>query len=112
MITWLKKYKEKIKVFSVLVLLDSFTVALSFLASMWIKFEFKPSNIPQAYVDEFFRTVWIWAPFCVIIFAIMRLYNNFLSFASVDILLRIFMSYGVITATMAIAYNFDFIKNG
>ncbi len=110
MITWLKKYKEKIKVFSVLVLLDSFTVALSFLASMWIKFEFKPSNIPQAYVDEFFRTVWIWAPFCVIIFAIMRLYNNFLSFASVDILLRIFMSYGVITATMAIAYNFDFIN--
>ena len=109
MITWLKKYKEKIKVLSVLVLLDGFTVALSFLASMWIKFEFKPSNIPQEYVDEFFRTVWIWAPFCVIVFATMRLYNNFLSFASVDILLRIFASYGVITVTMAIAYKFGFI---
>ena len=109
MITWLKKYKEKIKVFSVLVLLDAFTVALSFLASMWIKFEFKPSNIPQEYVDEFFRTVWLWAPFCVIVFAIMRLYNNFLSFASVDILLRIFASYGVITVTMATAYKFGFI---
>lgn len=109
MITWLKKYKEKIKVLSVLVLLDGFTVALSFLASMWIKFEFKPSNIPQAYVDEFFRTVWIWAPFCVIVFATMRLYNNFLSFASVDILLRIFASYGVIAVTMVIVYEFGFI---
>lgn len=109
MITWLKKYKEKIKVFSVLVLLDGFTVALSFLASMWIKFEFKPSNIPQAYVDEFFRTVWIWAPFCIIVFATMRLYNNFLSFASVDILLRIFASYGVIAVTMVIVYEFGFI---
>ena len=110
MLTWLKKYKEKIKVFSVLVLLDGFTVALSFLASMWIKFEFKPSNIPQEYVDEFFRTVWIWVPFCVVIFAIMRLYNNFLSFASVDILLRIFASYGVIAVTMTIAYEFGFIE--
>lgn len=109
MITWLKKYKEKIKVFSVLVLLDGFTVALSFLASMWIKFEFKPSNIPQEYVDEFFRTVWIWAPFCIIVFATMRLYNNFLSFASVDILLRIFASYGVIAVTMVIVYEFGFI---
>ncbi len=110
MLTWLKKYKEKIKVFSVLVLLDGFTIALSFLASMWIKFEFKPSNIPQAYVDEFFRTVWIWAPFCIIVFATMRLYNNFLSFASVDILLRIFASYGVIAVTMTIAYEFGFIE--
>ncbi len=110
MITWLKKYKEKIKVFSVLVLLDSFSVALAFLASMWIKFEFKFINIPTEYVEEFFRTVWIWVPFCVIVFATMRLYNNFLSFASVDILLRIFASYGVITATMAIAYKLGFIS--
>ena len=110
MITWLKKYKEKIKVFSVLVLLDSFSVALAFLASMWIKFEFKFINIPTEYVEEFFRTVWIWVPFCVIVFATMRLYNNFLSFASVDILLRIFASYGVISVTMIVAYKLGFIN--
>ncbi|MBR2040091.1 MAG: polysaccharide biosynthesis protein [Clostridia bacterium] len=76
---------------------------------MWVKFEFTPSNIPQNYVNEFFRTVWIWVPFCVVVFALLRLYNNFLSFASVDILLRIFVSYAIISATMVIAYHLGFI---
>lgn len=109
MINWFKIYKSKIKVYTVLVLLDACSVALSLLASMWVKFEFTPSNIPQNYVNEFFRTVWIWVPFCVVVFALLRLYNNFLSFASVDILLRIFVSYAIISATMVIAYHLGFI---
>ena len=109
MMNWLKTYKSKIKVYTVLILLDACSVALSLLASMWVKFEFTPSNIPQDYVNEFFRTVWIWAPFCVVVFALLRLYNNFLSFASVDILLRIFVSYAIISATMVIAYYLGFI---
>ena len=48
-------------------------------------------------------------PFCVVVFALLRLYNNFLSFASVDILLRIFVSYAIISATMVIAYHLGFI---
>ena len=109
MINWLKTYKSRIKVYTVLVLLDACSVALSMLVSMWVKFDFTPANIHQSYVDEFFRTVWIWAPFYVIVFALMRLYNNFLSFASVDILLRVFASYAVISATMMVAYHLDFI---
>lgn len=109
MMNWLKTYKSKIKVYTVLILLDACSVALSLLASMWVKFEFTPSNIPQNYVNEFFRTVWIWVPFCVVVFALLRLYNNFLSFASVDILLRIFVSYAIISVTMVIAYHLGFI---
>ncbi len=109
MINWLITYKSKIKVYTVLILLDACSVALSLLASMWVKFEFTPSNIPQNYVNEFFRTVWIWVPFCVVVFALLRLYNNFLSFASVDILLRIFVSYAIISVTMVIAYHLGFI---
>ncbi|MBO5321523.1 MAG: polysaccharide biosynthesis protein [Clostridia bacterium] len=110
MINWLKTYKSRIKVYTVLVLLDACSVALSFLASMWVKFDFTPANIQQTYVDEFFRTVWIWVPFYVVVFALMRLYNNVLSFASVDILLRVFASYAVISATMMVAYHLNFIN--
>ena len=109
MINWLRTYKSKIKVYTVLVLLDACSVALSLLVSMWVKFDFTPANIQQTYVDEFFRTVWIWVPFCVVIFALLRLYNNFLSFASVDILLRIFVSYAIISATMMVTYHLGFI---
>lgn len=109
MMNWLKTYKSKIKVYTVLILLDACSVVLSLLVSMWVKFELTPSNIPQNYVNEFFRTVWIWVPFCVVVFALLRLYNNFLSFASVDILLRIFVSYAIISATMATAFHLDFI---
>lgn len=105
-----KSYFERLRIIIVLMLLDIVAIAASFLASMWIKFDFQMNDVPTEYVYEFFRLIWIWIPICLAVFGILKLYNNILSFAGTDILFRIFIAYAVLTVIMGSAYYTGFIK--
>lgn len=105
-----KSYFERLRIIVVLMLLDIVAIAASFLASMWIKFDFQMNDVPTEYVYEFFKLIWIWIPICLAVFGILKLYNNILSFAGTDILFRIFISYFVLTVIMGAAYYTGFIK--
>ena len=99
-----KSYFERLRIIVVLILVDALSIAASFLASMWIKFDFKMNDVPNEYVKEFFSLIWIWIPICIAVFALLKLYNSILSFAGTDILFRIFMGYAILTALLVIAY--------
>ncbi len=104
-----KSYFERFRIIAVLLLLDGISIAASFLASMWIKFDFKMNDVPIEYISEFFSLIWIWIPICLGVFAIFRLYNSILSFASTDILFRIFVCYAILVAVMGGAFYFGIV---
>lgn len=104
-----KSYLNRLKIIIVLLLLDSLTVATSFLASMWIKFDFQMNSVPIEYVEEFFKYIWLWVPISLAVFALLKLYNNILSFASTDILFRIFVAYAILTVILGGAYYFNIV---
>ena len=105
-----KSYFERFRIIVVLILFDALAIAASFLASMWVKFDFKMNDVPMEYVNELFGLIWIWIPVCIAVFALLKLYNSILSFASTDILFRIFIGYAVLIALLVIAYNTGIIN--
>lgn len=104
-----KSYFERFRIIVVLLLLDAVSIAVSFLASMWIKFDFQINIVPDEYVNEFMQLIWIWIPICLVVFGVLKLYNNILTFASTDILFRVFIAYAVMIAVLSGAYYFDVI---
>ncbi len=100
-----KSYFERFRIIVVLLLLDAIAIAASFLASMWIKFDFQMNDVPIEYVNEFFKYIWVWIPICLVVFGILKLYNSILSFASTDILFRILISYAVLCLILGISYQ-------
>ena len=99
-----KSYSKRFRIIVVLLLLDALAIATSFLASMWIKFDFQMNVVPTEYVNEYFRLIWIWIPICLVVFALVRLYNSILTFASTDILFRIFVAYAVLCPAVIVAF--------
>ena len=57
-----KSYFERFRIIVVLILFDALAIAASFLASMWVKFDFKMNDVPMEYVNEFFVFFFIWIP--------------------------------------------------
>ncbi len=104
----IKANLSRIKVFLALMIADGIAIAISFLASMWIKFDFRINEVPDIYPQEFFKMIWIWIPFCIAVFWIVRLYNNFLTYASIDIVIRIFEAYTVFVFVMVVSYYLGF----
>ncbi len=104
-----KSYFNRLRIIIVLLILDAIAVAASFLASMWIKFDFQMNDVPIEYVNEFFKYIWIWLAIVLGTFAVVKLYNSILSFASTDILFRIFVAYAFLTVVLGSAYYFGII---
>ncbi len=103
-----KSILSRIKIYLALMMADGVAIALSFLASMWIKFDFRINEVPDIYPEEFFKMIWIWIPFCLTVFWIVRLYNNFLNYASMDIVIRIFEAYITFAFVMVVSYYLGF----
>jgi len=97
-----KSYFKRFKIILVLMLMDAISIAASFLGALWIDAGFLASNMNDEIIQFFFKTIWIWIFVCILIFWLMRLYNNILSFASTDILFRIFLSYFILVVLMVI----------
>jgi len=97
-----KSYFKRFKIILVLMLMDAISIAASFLCSLWIEAGFLASNMNDEIIQFFFKTIWIWVAVCIFVFWLMRLYNNILSFASTDILFRIFLSYFILIFLMIV----------
>ena len=91
-ITKTKKKLEHWEVVSLLLMVYDFTAILvSYLAALWIRFDCKFDGIQEAYLQTYFRTIWIYAIFCVVIFWLLRLYKSIWRFASYAELIRVIM---------------------
>ena len=103
---YMKSYAKRFRIILVLSILDALSIAASFLCSLWLKYDFKFSEVPTGLVDNYFKTIWIWIVSSVVIFFAVKLYNNILTFAGIDILFRIIVAYAIIAAETVVVVAF------
>lgn len=83
-----------------LMVYDFLAVAVSYFVALWIRFDCSFSRIETKYLQTYYRTILIYAGFCLIVFWFMRLYKSIWRFASYSELLRVILA----TAVTGIAH--------
>ena len=88
-----KKMKKKMEHWEIVTMLlmayDFLAVAVSYFAALWIRFDCRFSLIETKYLQAYYRTILVYAVFCIIVFWFMRLYKSIWRFASYSELLRV-----------------------
>ena len=74
-----KKNKRKIEHWELVSLLlmvyDFIAILVSYLAALWLRFDCRFDGIQKDYIQTYFRTAWIYAVFCIVVFWFLRLYK-------------------------------------
>ena len=88
-----KKNKRKIEhwelVSLLLMIYDFIAILVSYLAALWLRFDCRFDGIQKEYIQTYFRTAWIYAAFCIVVFWFLRLYKSIWRFASYTELIRV-----------------------
>ena len=92
----LKRIKKKVEHWQVitclLIVYDFLAVSVSYFAALWIRFDCRYSRIETKYLQACYRTILIYAAFCVVVFWFLRLYKSIWRFASYTELLRVILA--------------------
>jgi len=83
-----------------LMIYDFVAVVVSYCAALLIRFDFRFSMIEKQYLHAYYKSILLYAGFCVVLFWFMRLYKSIWRFASYTELLRV----SVATAISGIVY--------
>lgn len=83
-----------------LMIYDFVAVVVSYCAALLIRFDFRFSTIEKQYLHAYYKSILLYAAFCVVLFWFMRLYKSIWRFASYTELLRV----SVATAISGIVY--------
>lgn len=96
--------KKKLEHWQVVTLMlmayDFLAVIVSYFWALWIRFDCKFSEIEPQYLNTYYRTIIIYALFCVVVFQFTKLYRSIWRFASYSELLRVLLA----TAVMGLVY--------
>ena len=96
--------KKKLEHWQVVTLMlmayDFLAVIVSYFFALWIRFDCKFSEIEPQYLHTYYRTIVIYALFCVGVFWFTKLYRSIWRFASYSELLRVLLA----TAVMGCVY--------
>lgn len=91
--------KKKLEHWQVVTLMlmayDFLAVIVSYFFALWIRFDCKFSEIEPHYLHTYYRTIIIYALFCVAVFQFTKLYRSIWRFASYSELLRVLLATGV-----------------
>lgn len=80
---------------SLLVIYDILAVALAYFLALWLRFDCMVSKIPEEYLTSYARFIGFYIVFCVIIFAVFKLYRSIWRYASIVELVRVIISTAV-----------------
>lgn len=83
-----------------LMIYDFVAVVVAYCAALLIRFDFRFSMIEKQYLHTYYKSILLYAGFCVVLFWFMRLYKSIWRFASYTELLRV----SVATAISGIVY--------
>lgn len=75
-----------------LVVFDIFAVNFSYFMGLFLRFDFRFSQIPKAYLLAFLKFSVVYTAFCLIVFALLKLYSSLWRFAGFNELNRIVIS--------------------
>lgn len=73
---------------ALLILYDAFSVSVSFLAALWLRFDCMFSQIPQYYLSAWMRFCPLYIVICLLVFWAVKLYQSIWRFASFNELER------------------------
>ena len=79
----------------VLTFYDIITVIFSFLFALWLRFDFKASDIPLVFSDTCLRFLPIYTVFCIIVFYFAKTYRSVWSFVGFNELFRVILVTGI-----------------
>lgn len=91
-----------------LMLYDFLAIGLSYFAALWVRFDCRYNSIQKEFLSAYYRTIVIYAVFCVVVFWFLRLYKSIWRFASYAELLRIILATAITGAVYMIAM-FEFV---
>lgn len=95
-----KRKMEHWQVVTVLLIVyDFLAIIMSYFLALWIRFDCEFSEIDLPYFHTYYKTIIIYALFCIVVFGVLRLYKSIWRFASYTELLRMIYA-TVITATI------------
>lgn len=76
--------------------LDVLLIAGSFFMALWLRYEFRFTEVPRTYLDTYLRIIGPWVLICIVVFALFQMYNSIWSFVSVDELFRMILAHGTL----------------
>jgi FlaA1/EpsC-like NDP-sugar epimerase len=76
--------------------LDVISIAASFFAALWVRFEFSFDHIPERYFNTYLHYIGYWIVICLVVFWVLDLYNSIWTYVSVDSLGRVMGSYAIL----------------
>lgn len=96
----IKKRMEHWRVVTLLLMLYDFVmIIVSYFIALWIRFDCRFSLIETQYLKAYYKSIIIYACFCMVVFWFMRLYKSIWRFASYSELLRVIIA-TIITGIM------------
>ncbi len=93
-----------------LVVYDAVAVTFAYFAALWLRFDLVFSKIPADYLDPWKDFAPFYAVFCIIVFALFRLYRSIWRFASFNELQRIATASVITVAVHTIAITVIFYR--
>lgn len=88
---------------------DIFSVLVSYLMALWLRFDCHFSEVPAEYLEGYYYTIAIYALFCVFVFWVLRLYKSIWRFASFSEFKRVIAA-TVITLISYVAFMTAFVE--
>ena len=85
--------------------MDVVSIVFAFFFALWLRYEFRFSDIPAEYLNTYAMYIGIWCAICVAVFAVGKLYNSIWAFVSTNELLRVILAYIALTAIGAVFVN-------
>ena len=96
----MKKIEHWQVIAMLLMLYDFVAVSVSYYLALWVRFDCKFSQIETQYLQAYYKSILVYAAFCVIVSCCVRLYKSIWRFASYMELQRVI----IVTAVSSISY--------
>ena len=75
-----------------LIAYDIVAVSISYVAALWLRYDFVYSRIPKKYIVSWARFCPFYAAFCIAVFVVLKMYRSVWRYASDSELIRVFVS--------------------
>jgi len=91
--TSVNKNSDRLKKTLLIAIVDCLVIVIAMFVGLWIRFDFRISDIPQNYLVGYFKFAAVWCVISIVVFRLFNLYNSIWAFVSVSEALRVIAAY-------------------
>jgi FlaA1/EpsC-like NDP-sugar epimerase len=88
---------------ALIVVLDAICILVAYFLALWLRFDFRFTNIPQEFLTDYGTMIVPWILMSILVFSVFHLYGSIWKYVSLDELLRMILAYGVLLVLGVIA---------